>query len=162
MEMARALMFGARVMQYIPNQPSFTDIAASTPEALVAESLKREGLMGTGATFGPAVNVNRLEEAVALVRALRLTAQAEALKNTDVKFNGQTLVDNAKIPGALRGYVQLAIDKGLMEAFQAELRQIGPTQYLALPGPRFEPDRTVTRAEFVNPMTRLLNTLFGE
>ncbi|HEX8775662.1 MAG TPA: S8 family serine peptidase [Pyrinomonadaceae bacterium] len=163
MELARALMFGARVMQYIPTEPSFTDIAAGSPDALVVESLKREGLMGTsGQTFGPGVSVNRLEQAVALVRALRLTAQADALKNTDVKFGGQTLVDNAKIPGPLRGYVQLAIDKGLMEAFPAETR-IGPLgQVIALPGPRFEPDRTVNRAELVNPMTRLLNLMFGE
>ncbi|MBA3768798.1 MAG: hypothetical protein H0W99_17815, partial [Acidobacteria bacterium] len=161
-EMARALMFGARVMQFIPNQPSFTDIAAATPDVLVAESLRREGLMGTkGATFGPTVSVSRLEEAVALVRAARLTAQADALKNTDVKVGGQTIIDNAKIPADLRGYVQLAIDRGLMEAFPASVQQT-PTGFIALPGPRFEPERTVKRAEFVNPMTRLLNLVFGE
>ena len=55
-------------------------------------------------------------------------------------------MDNGQIPGALRGYVQLAIDKGVMEAFPAEVRQIGPGQYLALPGPRFEPNTLVTRA----------------
>jgi serine protease AprX len=162
MELARALMFGARVMQYIPGQPSFTDIAAGTPDALVAESVRREGLMGlSGQTFGPTVAVNRLEEAVALVRALRLTAQADALKNTDVKVGGQTIIDNARIPGALRGYVQLAIDKGLLEAYPASVEQT-PTGIVAKPGPRFEPDRTVTRAELVNPLTRLLNLLFGE
>lgn len=162
MEMARALMFGARVMQYIPGQQSFTDIAAGTPDALVTESLKREGLMGkTGTTFGPNVSVSRLEEAVALVRALRLSAQADALKNTDIKVNGQTIIDNARIPADLRGYVQLAIDRGLMEAFPASVQQT-PTGFIALPGPRFEPDRLVKRAEFVNPMTRLLNLMFAE
>ncbi|HVG33354.1 MAG TPA: S8 family serine peptidase [Pyrinomonadaceae bacterium] len=162
MEMARALMFGARVMQYIPNQPSFTDIAAATPDALVVESLKREGVMGTkGSTFGPTAAVTRVDEAVALVRALRLTAQADALKNSDVKVGGQTITDNAKIPAELRGYVQLAIDKGLMEAFPASVQQT-PTGIIALPGPRFEPDRTARRAEFVGPMTRLLSLLFGE
>jgi serine protease AprX len=162
MELARALMFGARVMQYIPNQPSFSDIAAATPEALVAESLRREGVMGTkGGAFGPTAAVTRVDEAVALVRALRLTAQADALKNTDVKVGGQTLTDNAKIPAELRGYVQLAIDKGLLEAFPASVQQT-PTGFIALPGPRFEPDRTVKRVEFVGPMTRLLNLMFGE
>jgi serine protease AprX len=162
LELARALMFGARVMQYIPDRPSFTDIAAGTPDALVAESLRREGLMGAaGAAFGPTVAVTRLEEAVALVRALRLTSQADALKNTDVKVGGQTLIDNSRIPGALRGYVQLAIDRGLLEAYPATVEQT-PTGLVAKPGPRFEPDRTVTRAEFVTPMTRLLNLLFGE
>lgn len=162
MELARALMFGARVMQYIPSQPSFTDITERTPDSLVAESLRREGLMGTtGTAFGPTVAVNRLEAAVALVRALRLASQADALKNTEVKVGAQPLIDNAQIPGPMRGYVQLALDKGLLEAYPASVEQT-PTGLIAKPGPRFEPARTMTRAEFVNPMTRLLNLMFGE
>lgn len=163
MELGRALMFAARVPQFIPNQQSFSDIAVGTPEALVAESLKREGVMGMGAgTFGPMSSVSRLEEAVALVRALRLDAQAKALANTNVTFNGTVLSDNAEIPASLRGYVQIALDKGLMEAFPAEVRQVAPGQFQALPGPRFEPSRNVLRAEFLNPASRLINLMFGE
>jgi serine protease AprX len=162
-ELARAVMLGARVMQYLPAKPSFTDIAANTPEALIAESLKREGVMGLdGSAFGPAASVNRLEEAVALVRALRLDAQAKALANTTVTSGGQPLIDNAQIPGALRGYVQLAIDRGVLQAFPAEIREIAPGQYQAIPGPRFEPARIVKRADFINPMVKVINILFGE
>ncbi|HKQ99683.1 MAG TPA: S8 family serine peptidase, partial [Pyrinomonadaceae bacterium] len=125
MELGRALMFAARVPQFIPNQPSFGDVAPGTPEALVAESLRREGVMGTGgASFGPAVSVSRLEQAVALVRALRLDAQAKALANSNVTSGGQVLVDNAQIPESLRGYVQIALDKGLMEAFPAQVSEV--------------------------------------
>jgi serine protease AprX len=163
MELGRALMFAARVPQFIPNQPSFNDLAAATPEALVAESLRREGVMGTsGNSFGPGVAVSRLEQAVALVRALRLDAQAKALANSNVTSGGQVLVDNAQIPGSLRGYVQLAIDKGLMAAFPAEVREVAPGQFQALPGPRFEPNRAVKRAEFLDPASRLINLMFGE
>lgn len=163
MELARALMMGARVMQYLPNSPSFSDIQAGTPEQLFAESLKREGIMGVGtSSFGPATSVNRLEEAVALVRALRMDAQAKAKANTNVTYQGQVLTDNAQIPGALRGYVQLALDRGLLQAYPAEVRQIGPGQFEALPGPRFEPTRYVKRSEFLTPMSKLLNELFGE
>jgi serine protease AprX len=163
MELGRALMFAARVPQFIPNQPSFGDVAPGTPEALVAESLRREGVMGTsGTTFGPATPVSRLEQAVALVRALRLDNQARALAGSNVTSGGQVLVDNAQIPGNMRGYVQIAIDKGLMEAFPAEVQQVAPGQFQALPGPRFEPNRIVKRAEFLNPASRLINLMFGE
>jgi serine protease AprX len=160
-ELGRALMFGARVPQYIPTQPSFTDV--SGPAALVAESLKREGVMGiNGTTFGPSAAVSRLDQAVALVRALRMDTQAKAKANTNVTSGGQVLTDNAQIPSELRGYVQIALDKGLMEAFPSEVKQTGPGQFVVLPGPRFEPARNVKRSEFLNPASKLLNIMFGE
>lgn len=163
MEMGRALMFGARVPQSIPNQASFNDLAQGSPDALVAESLKREGVMGVGVTtFAPNSTVSRLNEAVALVRALRLDAQARALANSNVTSGGQVVIDNAQIPAALRGYVQIALDRGLMQAFPAEVREVAPGQFQAIPGPRFEPARTVKRAEFISPMAKLLNIMFGE
>ncbi len=163
MELGRALMFAARVPQFIPNQPGFSDLGVGTPDALVAESLRREGVMGTsGGAFGPAVSVSRLEQAVALVRALRLDAQAKSLANSNVTFGGTVLSDNAQIPVNLRGYVQIALDRGLMEAFPAEMRQVAPGQFQALPGPRFEPGRNVKRVEFLNPASRLINLMFGE
>jgi hypothetical protein len=157
-------MLCARVPQFLPNEPSFIDLTAGTPEALFAESLKREGVMGvdTGSEFGPSTEASRLEQAVALVRALRLDAQARALAGTTIKVNNQPLIENNQIPPALRGYVQIAIDRGLMEAFPATIRQIGPGQFEAVPGPRFEPNRIVKRVEFINPATRLLSLMFGE
>ncbi len=162
-DLAYALMFGARVMQYLPAQPSFDDIMPSHPFALVAESLKREGILGQeGRTFGASNVVNRLELAVAMVRALRLDAQARAMAGRTVTAGGTPLIDNNLIPLNLRGYVQLAIDRGVLQAFPAEIREIAPGQFQAVPGPRFEPVRPVTRADFINPMTKLINILFGE
>jgi serine protease AprX len=167
-ELGRALMLGARVPQYIPNRASFTDLQPGTPESLFAESLRKEGVMGlSGATFGPTAQVNRLEQAVALVRALRMDSDARALAGTTVTAitNGgtrQPLTDNADIPAALRGYVQIALDHGLMQAFPAEIRQTAPGQFVALPGPRFEPTTMVKRADFAASMTKLLAEMFGE
>jgi serine protease AprX len=162
-ELARALMLGARVPQYVPNRPSFTDLGAGTPESLFAESLRREGLMGTsGTTFGAASQVNRLEQAVALVRALRLDGEAKALAGTNVNAGGKPLSDNAEIPSALRGYVQLALDRGLLQAYPAETEQVAPGQFVAVPGPRFEPSRPVKRAEFAPAVSKLIAQLFGE
>jgi serine protease AprX len=163
MEMARAVMLGSRVMQYIPANASFSDLVAGTPDSLIAESLKREGVMGLdGATFGPTAQVNRLEAAIALVRALRLDAQARSLANTIVRVNGQPLTDNAQIPGQLRGYVQLAIDRGVLQAFPAQVIEVAPGQFQAVPGPRFEPSRVVTRVEFIDPILKVINIMFGE
>jgi serine protease AprX len=101
----------------------------------------------TGTKFNPSGAVNRLDLAVALVKALGHDAEARALANTDVTSGGTTLSDNAQIPGALRGYVQIALNIGLFEAFPAEVRQVSPGVYQAIPGPRFEPATTVTRAQ---------------
>jgi serine protease AprX len=100
----------------------------------------------SGSTFNPTGSVNRLDLAMALVKALGHDAEARRMFGTTVTYNGVALSDNAQIPLALRGYVQWAIDLGLFEAFPAEVRQIGPGQFQALPGPRFEPATTVTRA----------------
>jgi serine protease AprX len=163
MEMARALMLGARVPQYLPKFATFTDLLAGSPEALMAESLRREGVMGLdGTAFGPGTAVSRLDAAVALVRALRLDSQARAMAGTTVTTGGVALTDNAAIPSGLRGYVQIALDRGLLQAYPAEIRQIAPGQYVAVPGPRFEPSRVMQRGEFLDPMTRLLSLMFGE
>src|SRR6185436_6827293 len=157
-ELGRALMFSTHVMQYVPNSLSFNDVEVNTPDQLIAESLKREGVMGadTGISFGPNTQVNRLEAAVAVVRGLRLDAQARALANTDVKSGGQTVIDNAQIPGALRGYVQLALDKGVLQAFPAEVKETSPGHFEAFPGPRFEPTTVVRRSDFIMPAPKLL------
>ena len=162
-ELGRALMLGARVPQYIPNRQTVTDVDPGTPEALFAESLKKEGiLIPAGSPFAPEGRVTRLVEALALVQALRLDKEAKQLAGTTVTTGGKALTDNADIPSSLRGYVQVALDKGLLQAYPAEIRQVAPGQFVALPGPRFEPSRPVKRAEFVPAMVKLIITLFGE
>lgn len=89
--------------------------------------------------------MNRLDLAVAFVRALGLDAEAKAKANTPVMSGGQELIDDAQIPPSLKGYVQIAIDRGMLEAFPASVTQIGPGQFQAMPGPRFEPLTVVTR-----------------
>jgi serine protease AprX len=75
----------------------------------------------TGSLFNPNANTSRLDTAVALVRALGLDAEAKAKAGGVVtaQYNGQAiaLTDNSEIPSALRGYVQIALDKGLLQAY---------------------------------------------
>jgi serine protease AprX len=83
-----------------------------TPAGMVAAS---------GSTFGPLGTVTRTDIAVALVKALGLDAAAQAKAGTDVTAtdNGQTVVmaDESGIPPALRGYVQIAIDRQILNVF---------------------------------------------
>jgi serine protease AprX len=93
------------------NRDYVTAENASAPTALMSAS---------GTTFNPSGTVSRLDVAVALVKALGQDAQAKALAGSNVTatYNGTTVVvdDNASIPSALRGYVQIAINDGILQA----------------------------------------------
>jgi serine protease AprX len=156
-DLARSLMLNGSVRQSLAASAKFTDISGDLER--IAEAITANGptlkdydfaptglVSFSGSTFNPAGTVNRLDLAVALVKALGHDAEARRMAGTAITYNGSILSDNAQIPLALRGYVQWAINLGLFEAFPAEIRQIGPGQFQALPGPRFEPATTVTRA----------------
>jgi serine protease AprX len=155
-DLARTLALNVPLRQSLAEVPKFTDVSGNL--AALAEAVTANGatlrdwnfapqglLQASGSTFNPNVPVNRLETAIAFVRALGRDAEAKAKANTVVMVGGQALSDNAEIPAALRGYVQLALDKGLFEAFPAEVRQIAPGQFIVIPGPRFEPNTNLTR-----------------
>ena len=171
-DLARSLVLNTSLRQTLGANAKFTDVAANFRN--IAEAVSANGstlrdynftptgiLTGTGATFNPAGSVNRLDLAVAFVKSLGHDAEARALANSNVTFNGATLSDNAQIPAALRGYVQIAINDGLFEAYPAQVIQIAPGQYQVLPGPRFEPAANVTRATLavkLNQFSRLFTT----
>lgn len=156
-DLARLLVLNTSIRQSLAAAPKFGDVLGDLRN--IAEAVTAKGstlrdfdfvptgmISFTGATFNPAGSVNRLDIAVALVKALGHDAAARSLANTTVTYNGAALSDNAQIPGSLRGYVQIAINKDLFEAFPAEVRQTAPGQFEVLPGPRFEPATTVSRA----------------
>lgn len=157
-DFARTLALNAPLRQFLAPQPRFGDVDPSL--RVFAESVDANGsslrgfdfsdagMMATsGIAFSPDAAVDRLDAAVALVRALGLDDEARELAGTTVTVDGAPLVDNAQIPTELRGYVQLSLDKGIQEAFPAEVIEVAPGQFQAIPGPRFEPDAEVTRAD---------------
>jgi serine protease AprX len=156
--------------QSVGAAPKFGDVSgdlASFAEAITANGstlrdfdFTPKGMMtASGSTFNPGGLASRLDIAVALIKALGHDAQARSLAGSNVTYQGTVLSDNAQIPSSLRGYVQLAIDKGIFEAFPAEVRQIAPGQFVAIPGPRFEPSSSVTRADLANRLLKY-RTLF--
>jgi len=173
-DLSRSLLLNTNLRQTIGAIPKFGDITGDL--RLIAESTTAKGstnrdydfvptgmISFTGTSFNPAGSVNRLALAVALVKALGHDEQARSLAGSTVTFNGLPLTDNSQIPVSLRGYVQLAIDKGLFEAFPAEIRQTAPGVFTAVPGPRFEPSTTVTRATLAEKLLayRSLYTVGG-
>jgi serine protease AprX len=156
-DLARTLVSNTALRQSLSSAPRFSDVSgdlARIAEAVTANgSTLRDynylpnGLMSADAgLFNPNGTVNRLDLAVAFIRALGHDAEARALANSTVTTDGTALSDNEQIPPDLRGYVQLAIDKGLFEAFPAQVVEVAPGQFQVLPGPRFEPNTTVNRA----------------
>ncbi|MDQ4121517.1 MAG: S8 family serine peptidase [Acidobacteriota bacterium] len=169
-DLARSLALNTHLRQSIASTPKFTDVSGELLR--IAEAVTSKGstlkdadfistgmMSASGSLFNPAGSINRLDLAVALVKALGHDAEARAKANTNVTTGGVVISDNAQIPGALRGYIQVAIDKGLLETYPAELIQTGPGQYTALPGPRVEPTNTVSRAAFAAKLNKF-RTLF--
>lgn len=169
-DLARSLVLNTELRQSLGANAKFTDVSgdlARIAEAVTASgSTNRDydfvpsGMMSfSGTSFNPAGTINRLDLAVAFVKALGHDAAARSKAGSVITFGGVALTDNAQIPPALRGYVQLAIDKGLFEAFPAQVIQTGPGQFQLLPGPRFEPSTTINRATLANKLNSF-NALF--
>mgnify|MGYP003393122979 CR=1 FL=1 len=163
-DLASSLALNTSLRQVLGSSPKFTDVSGDLrffAEYVTAKgSTNRDydfvptGMMSaSGISFNPNGATNRLDLAVALVKALGRDAEARALANSTVTSGGTALTDNSQIPAALRGYVQLAIDKGLFEAFPAEIRQIALGVFQAIPGPRFEPATTVKRGTLAEKLT---------
>ena len=162
-DFARSLLLNTDLRQVVGATPKFTDVSgdlAAIAEALTANgstlrgyNFTSKGLMtAVGSSFNPTGNISRLDLAVAFIRALGDDGAAKALANTNVMINGVVISDNSQIPGALRGYVQLAINKGLLETYEAQVIQTGPGQFTVLPGPRVEPNNTLTRATLASKL----------
>jgi serine protease AprX len=160
-DFARALALNTPLRQSLGATAKFTDVSGDLEAIAQAVTAKGStlrdwnfvpaGMMSaTGSTFSPTANISRLDLAVAFVRALGLDKEARDKAGstvTAVDSDGQTkpILDNAQIPSELRGYVQIAIDKGFLEVAVTSIQQT-PTGMMIIPGPRVNPTGTVTRA----------------
>lgn len=169
-ELAKYLMMGQAVRQYYPTDGvlHFSDVGAD--QSLLVESVTNKGAAikdmfqvykgvmvptGTG-TFSPNGNVERVDIVYSLVQSLGMQSRADSLSGTQVKvnFNGQQIIldDNDEIPAYLRGYVQIALDLGLINVYYY-LTQ-GPYDLTPTMHATFKPYKNVTRADFAVLITR--------
>jgi len=159
-ELSGLLLLNTALRQSLADAPLFSDVsgaAEALAEAVTAAgstlrdwNFQPAGMMGAAPpSFSPSAPVTRLDVAVALVRALGLDPDARALAGTTVTAStGGVPVpvdDNGQIPPALRGYAQLALDLGILEATFAAL---------PLPHASFNPSGSVTRAQMARVLTR--------
>jgi serine protease AprX len=115
-ELAAALVIGARVPQYLPASPTYTDVTDAGMSLFVESAQAAPGgalFINTpaGGPFRPLEAVDRLTAAVALVRAAGLRSEAEAKNSAPLM-----LTDASAIPANLRGYVAVAMARGLVTA----------------------------------------------
>lgn len=171
-ELAQYLVMGNAVRQALPFNagPSTTDIGIANTlypfvESVVATGAplrnldyRHAGAMGlVNGAFRPKDSVTRVSLAYSLVQALGLQAQAQAFEGPLTVLAGDQRVpieDAAAIAPALRGYVQLALDQGMINA-RFEVSQ-GPFDLQPTLRAFFDPGTAVTRAAFAAAATRTL------
>jgi serine protease AprX len=158
-DFAQLLYLNTPLRQSLGPAPKFTDVSPDLEP--IAEAVTANGsnlrdwnfapagmMSAAGSTFNPTGTVTRLDTAVALVRALGLDADAKskAGSTVTVNYSGQTITldDNADIPSALRGYVQDALDRGILQAYFS-LEQ-GPYDLQPTLKARVKPNDAMTRA----------------
>jgi serine protease AprX len=132
-ELAEALVLGARVPQYVPAAPSYRDVRDAATMLFVESALYApQGALFTdverGGSFSPNNAAGRLTAAVALVRAAGLQAEAEAAQSLPLA----AIFDASLIPSALRGYVSVAISRGLLTTSNSNFRPQAPLTRLEL------------------------------
>ncbi|MFC0678936.1 S8 family serine peptidase [Lysobacter korlensis] len=163
-ELAEYLLMGASVRQHLPfsGQSSFSDFKPGDAGYEFAESAvargaplrdlsqSHAGVMGTvNGAFRPDDAVTRVSLAYSLVQALALQDQARAFDGQLTAFyDGKRIPveDAASIPASLRGYVQLALDHGLINARFAVVQ--GPYDLQPTLKAYFDPGKAVTRAAY--------------
>jgi subtilisin family serine protease len=165
-QLADYLVAGAGIRQFLPlgGGKSFTDTSGSVvpfAEATTARgaALKDRAQKFDGAIrpingkFVPNGGVSRADLAYSLVQSLGLQDVARQFNGElTVRYNDTRipLEDAASVPAELRGYVQLALDLPVMNAYFT-LEQ-GPFDLVPKIKARFRPAEAVTRAGFASYM----------
>lgn len=168
-EMADYLMMGGGIRQFLPVDGIAT-LSDVKDKSLIAESIVAKGgalrdqehkfngimLPQAPGKFSPNTKINRAEIAYSLVQALGF--QKYALERNgqtpSITWQGETypLEDADEIPAGLEGYVSVALDLNLINAYYSVTQgdfDLEPTIQVT-----FEPLKDVTRADFAVIITR--------
>ena len=172
-ELADYLTMGQAIRQYLPTNgtSNFSDV--SLDKQLLVESITAKGaairdrsqvlkgvmLPTREGKFSPKKSVKRVDIAYSFIQSLGLQLKADSLAGTQVKVycNDQQIIlsDNNDIPSNLRGYVQLALDLNLINAYFA-LTQ-GPYDLTPTMHASFKPNEVISRGDFAVIVTRTFN-----
>jgi serine protease AprX len=131
-DLASALVICGRVPQYLAGQPRYTD-ATDIATRIMVESVQSApgGPLftdaSTGGPFRPDDRATRLAAAIALVRAAGLRSEAESKAGISLSVS-----DAFSIPSNLRGYVWVALNRGLMNSDGGVFRPNDPMKRFEL------------------------------
>lgn len=171
-ELADYLSMGISLRQRLPGNggASFADVSLSHPAYAFVEAATATGgalrdlqqsqhgvIRPINGSFKPNADVTRLDLAYALVQSLALQAEAQSFDgDLTAFFDGQRVpvLDASSIPASLRGYVQLALDVGVINARFA--LQQGPFDLQPTLVAYFDPGLSVTRAAYAVAAGRYL------
>ena len=171
-ELAQYLVMGTSVRQSLPfdGVPTFDDLDPGSAAYPFAESVvaagsalrdlgqRQDGVMGLlNGDFRANDYVTRVSLAYSLVQSMALQSEARAFDGQLTAFyDGKRIPidDAASIAPSLRGYVQLALDQGLINA-RFTLAQ-GPFDLVPTLHAWFDPARKVTRADYAVAAGRYL------
>ncbi|ALW83704.1 peptidase S8 [Hymenobacter sedentarius] len=171
LQLADYLLMGQGIRQFSATDGSrvFSDVT-SAADILLTESVVARGaaqrdrlhqfngvmLPTASGTFSPNTAVTRASLAYSLVQGLGFQNEALARngKAVTVTVNGTKvpLDDAASIPAGLEGYVSIALDLNLINAYYS-LTQ-GPYDFQPVLHATFKPSQTVSRGEFAVIVTR--------
>lgn len=171
LQLADYLLMGQGIRQYLPTTGArtFTDVS-SPADLLLTEAVAARGaalrdrfhvnngvlLPAAAGTFNPSGTVSRAALAYSLVQSLGFQTQAAARAGqpVTVTVNSQKIAvdDAASIPAGLEGYVSIALELNLINAYYAV--QQGPFDLQPTLHATFQPTQSVTRGEFAVIVSR--------
>ncbi|ARD44990.1 S8 family serine peptidase [Colwellia sp. PAMC 21821] len=169
-ELADFLTLGAGIRQSnLATTSAFNDVSGQYSAAINAVNSQGAALRntaqnqapvltGSASSFNPEQAVDRTQVAYSLVQSLALQPLAESFSgDITAIFQDQRVVlaDQAEIPAELKGYVQLALDLGILNA-HFDIQQ-GPYDLEPTIIANFNGDNVVTRADYAVAATRFFN-----
>jgi serine protease AprX len=173
-EMANYLVMGAGIRQFLPRDGSisYPDVSAADRAFVEAVTAKgaairdgvqiQKGVMTPTAagTFSPNDAVRRVDLAYSFVQSLGLQQQALDKNGTSLTVQYGTeriaIEDAADIPAELRGYVQVALDMNILNAYFTVTQ--GPYDLKPTVHATFNPTQKITRGDYAVAATRFYSS----
>ncbi len=159
-DLAAYLVMGAgiRQVEQTSSNPTVEDVLAKGASLKGKHVHNGVMLLQTNGLFNESKNVSRADLAYSLVQSLGLQDQATSFTgDISVAYKGQRIAisDASTIPSELKGYVQLAIDLGIIHAQFSSTQ--GPYDLEPTIHASFNPNSNVSRGDFAVAMTRFYN-----
>ena len=164
-DLARYLVMGVGVRQSLGADP-FAAAVTARGAALrdLGQSARGVILPAADGSFAATQSVRRADLAYSLVQALGLEAEAQSAASgwVTVQYGDQriALADAGEIPADLRGYVQLALDLNILNAYFSVSQ--GPFDLQPTVTATFRPLQKVTRGEYAVAAVRFFAAYLSE